>query len=272
MASKTSSLPLLSLPRELRDHIYSYLLLLSSAPAPKSPDDAGRRQENPCDIIPPHCAAVHYQLPTLRSPISALLCTSHQVHDEAHAAIIHHSKTHPDGLRSYLDCMIEGVNLWPTWLSLQAPAQYVRHITVDIRCFGDPNKIRFRSNLGITPIARQLLKLLWMYFANGPKFLGGELRPRQRPQSCKNTLDSLTLNYVPQSRDYLRASGEDGNWAEEEDFEYTESNDTSDLEIVVGRLISMPWLKDLVRRLRLTIFGVTVIDRHIQTSETAKPP
>lgn len=153
------------------------------------------------------------------------------------------------------------VSLWPTWVSNPAPAQYVQHVTVDIRRFGyDYEEMDFMDlEFTIGTPSRQLLMLLKQYFANGAKFLSGEkmecVASFQGPEECKNTLDTLTVNYVPRDEGCESARGPEDNWTEMEDLEYHETADIRGLEYVVGKLANSGLLSRRVRQLCLIMYG-----------------
>lgn len=281
----TSPFLFLNLPRELRDRVYFQVLLSPITPASTSPDEAGPRQEFRISLWNPE-SAISYDSTFPRSSTSALLCASHQIHDETHAAIVSYNKVHPEGLTYHLDCMIRGDafgpggGLWPTWVSLPAPVRYVRYVKVDIRCFGDLKLIRFIGvpgvRLSIDIRSRLLLRLLWQFFANGHGFSTANPSFQQSPQLFMNTLDSLTVKYVPRPGTHQGSSFlEDLSL-----YDYMWGSDLEALSLVlcqdlaeaclmhrlkktVQKLIDWKFLSGRVRRLRLIVLEGATHDENI---------
>ncbi len=135
----------LSLPLELRDHIYYYLLSSASTQVPTSPDDGYLRHTRRC--IPRLCYGntntIYYKHHSYSSA-SALLCTSHQLHDEVREAVLFHNRLRSKGIIYRLDIMLRSEDkdfgLYSTWLSIPAPVQYMQHLEIGLRWFNKPKE------------------------------------------------------------------------------------------------------------------------------------
>lgn len=113
----------LSLPREIRDLIYTALLQSPNSP-PSSPEEAGPRLRK---------SGVLYSVEQIPEVLyAALLRCNRQISAEFHECLFACQSI--QGLR--LDCMIKGYAVWPTWISFPFPeARNIGNIDVDLRLF-----------------------------------------------------------------------------------------------------------------------------------------
>lgn len=168
-ASLATHSAFLSLPREIRDHIYNDVLE-SSIPPPASPASAVDRWENDNPWGADH--GIVYE----RRPASifclGLLCCKRQIAAEMRAAIARKSKEPEGGITYKLDIMVQHMQLWPTWISVPASPQHMRHVEVEIRIF-TYSDLEFRYDRRHMPgaVAMHLLPLLSGFFTHGPLFI-----------------------------------------------------------------------------------------------------
>ncbi|KAJ8117304.1 hypothetical protein OPT61_g1464 [Boeremia exigua] len=120
---------LLSLPREIRDHIIEYVIL-SCKELPEDPahdvqprDDAPGQGALRLPIISPQTYSA-----------AGLLATNHQLRDETH------NRLQQIKLSYVLDVMVVDNELWPTWICCpsQAPGM-IDTIRISLRFFSKPN-------------------------------------------------------------------------------------------------------------------------------------
>jgi hypothetical protein len=179
----------LDLPRELRDHIYAYVLVTEDAP-PESPeavvdrgDGTGKSPIDHSDLgLYERDLGIYYDRKPLRYACAGLLYSNRQVSAEMEDSIMHKSQIGGQaGVNYKIDCMVYRDQVWPTWTSLPTPPKYVHNIDVDIRMFDDSRSslIRFR-----------LLRLMGQFFQHGPEFVDrGQLRHPIH-------VDALTFTFV----------------------------------------------------------------------------
>ena len=116
-----SNSSLLSLPREIRDLIYTALLQIPNDP-PTSPEEAGPRLEK---------WWIHYPLQRYPEAVfAALLRCNHQISDEFREVLSARQPT----TDFRLDCMIKELDAWPTWILLPCPStREIGILNVDLR-------------------------------------------------------------------------------------------------------------------------------------------
>lgn len=188
-ASSTRHVTFLSLPRELRDHIYN-AVLGTSIPPPASPASAVDRWENGNPWGADH--GIVYE----RRPASifclGLLCCNRQISGEMKSAIARKCDGSEGGVTYKLDIMVQHMQLWPTWTSIPASPQHMRHVEVEIRIF-TYSDLKFRYDRRHMPgaVAMHLLRLLSGFLTHGPLFI-----PQSKPLSYVLHAESLTVNLI----------------------------------------------------------------------------
>ncbi|KAI9711413.1 MAG: hypothetical protein M1812_007158 [Candelaria pacifica] len=157
----------------------------------------------------------------------------------------------------------------------------MRHATVSIRCFGGLKLVRFIGvpgvRLSIAIRSRLLLRLLWQFFANGHRFSTASPSSQQSPQLLMNTLDSLTVKYVPRPGTHQGPSFlEDLSlydhimWGSDLEAlspllcqDLAEACLMHELKKTVQKLVDWKFLSGRVRRLRLILFKGATHDENI---------
>ena len=126
---------LLSIPREIRDLIYTALLQIPNDP-PTSPEEAGPRFRKGSSL---------YSVERYPEAIyAALLRCNRQLRDEFQEVLFARQP-----VRDFrLDCMIKSDGLWPTWILLPCPGtRDIGVLNVDLRLFnvghGDDQYVQF---------------------------------------------------------------------------------------------------------------------------------
>ncbi|KAL8848851.1 MAG: hypothetical protein Q9221_006147 [Calogaya cf. arnoldii] len=199
---------LLTIPREVRDEIYS-LLLDSSDDPPLSPNEAGLRYEEVTHDRPLRNRRVYYPPPTTcKGPTSALSQCNRQLRHEIVDFI---TKTHlTKGGTCELDVMVKGCMLWPTWTKLLHSVVRMEHLEVNLRLFNfrDGGGV-FWGDGGPGSIFVVLFRLLNRLLHHGPRFLYSD----GDNQSLE--LQTLTLNVLPGYGEVL--SPDDAWFKDEED-------------------------------------------------------
>lgn len=185
------------LPRELRDHIYAYVLATEDAP-PESPEAVVDRGDgtgkSPIDHsnlgLYERDLGIYYDRKPLRYTCAGLLYSNRQVSAEMEDSIMHKSQIRGQaGVNYKIDCMVYRNQVWPTWTSLPVPPKYVHNIDVDVRMFGGGRR-PFIGDGGLTPVAFRLLRLMGQFFQHGPEFVDrGQLRHPIH-------VDALTFTFV----------------------------------------------------------------------------
>lgn len=114
---------LLSIPREIRDLIYTALFQIPNDPPP-SPEEAGPRFRN---------GSTFYSVDLYPEAVyAALLRCSHQIRGEFQEALFARQPI----LDCRLDCMIKDDDVWPTWVLLPCPGtKDVGILNFDLRLF-----------------------------------------------------------------------------------------------------------------------------------------
>ena len=123
----SNSPSLLSIPREIRDLIYKELLYIPII-TPPSPSDPGLRFHEPFK------GDYYFKLSSERFPthfhLNLLLC-NHQLHTEFLEFL---DTTHSVWEYAKLDCMTEGLDMWPTWTICPADrSPKIRNLDIDLR-------------------------------------------------------------------------------------------------------------------------------------------
>lgn len=177
----------LSLPRELRDHIYN-AVLETATPPPASPASAVDRWENDNPWGADHGIVYERRLASIFC--LGLLCCNRQISGEMKSAIARKTNDPEGGVTYKLDIMVQHMQLWPSWTSIPASPQHVRHVEVDIRIF-TYSDLEFRCDHRYMPgaVAMHLLRLLSGFLAHGPLFI-----PHSKPLPNILRLETLTVN------------------------------------------------------------------------------
>ncbi|KAG4439722.1 hypothetical protein IFR05_004800 [Cadophora sp. M221] len=176
-------MPLLQIPRELRDHILSLLVLSTAVVAPpESPvnpddreklDDIGRRGWSSGGIV-------LYSKDTQMKGIPTL-AINQQLRKETLAVISH---LNLPSLRSYkLDVMIvEDTSLWPTWLYVPTTTTMVEEVHVTFRIMGASTRRRcgYSGGDGGPP------EIIWAFYNLLERFLLVGPVARQEKRHDKN--------------------------------------------------------------------------------------
>ncbi|CAL8582082.1 hypothetical protein XPA_007759 [Xanthoria parietina] len=185
---------LLTLPREIRDEIYTLLLNSSNVP-PTSPEETGLRyREAVEDDVFSHRNVFYPPPTTWKGHTSALLQCNRQLRQEIVDATA--SARLQQGGTCKLDVMLKGCMLWPTWTKLLHPTGKMEHLEVNLRLFdvnGGGGLFWGCGGPGLTFVV--LFRLLNRLLHHGPRFLYDE----RDNQSLE--IQTLTLNV-------LRGSGE----------------------------------------------------------------
>ncbi|KAL8771970.1 MAG: hypothetical protein Q9209_002634 [Squamulea sp. 1 TL-2023] len=181
--------PFFTLPREVRDEIYTFLLLSPIDP-PRSPEQAGVRYredirdywENRSVLYPPHFAN--------NGPASALSQCNHQLRREILELSTNRSLT--KGTKFELDIMLKDCMLWPTWINLYFPVAKMDHLQANLRLFDvKTGAILFWGNGGPGQSFVVLFSLLNRLLYHGPRFIYKE------GETKGLKIDVLTLNLLP---------------------------------------------------------------------------
>lgn len=183
---------LLSLPRELRDQIYGYLLD-AYRKVPISPLFPGpRRFRRGKDGT---LRDISYSTPSPDTGIIALSETSQQLHQEV--LQVAHKPSRLDNLNAELDIMVKGYIMWPTWttLPLLTSNDATLNINVNLRIFSTES---FRENDGWPrqPGAafRSLLTLLCQFIYNGASFKPPPSKPNMEPEKRHRRINTLSIH------------------------------------------------------------------------------
>ncbi|KAL8654149.1 MAG: hypothetical protein Q9226_003547 [Calogaya cf. arnoldii] len=128
---------LFTLPREVRDEIYT-LVLNSPAPPPVSPKEAGPRYrakvKDSWNIERYDPRSVFYPLPTKHvGTVTALAQCNRQLRKELQD--FGTSSYLTKNLTYEIDAMLQGERLWLTWTNLPYPATKIDHLGVNLRLF-----------------------------------------------------------------------------------------------------------------------------------------
>lgn len=115
---------LLSLPRELRDNVYIFLLH-EKRQAPEDPSQPGERDADSSTISYERCSP--------RPGLLQLKLCSKQIHSEVSDIILkHQDQLSP---QAQLDIMVKGSILYPTWTFLPLKPNLYSKISVSLRLF-----------------------------------------------------------------------------------------------------------------------------------------
>ncbi len=118
----SNSANFLSLPRELRDIIYSYLVY-ESRPPPEDPEHAGDREFQ---------SKIYFEARSHKPALLQLKLCNWQLHDEVHDALDKHAiSDHGPAL----DIMVRGSSIWPTWIALPTTPHLDPTVNVSLRLF-----------------------------------------------------------------------------------------------------------------------------------------
>ncbi|KAL8910051.1 MAG: hypothetical protein Q9171_004646 [Xanthocarpia ochracea] len=180
--------PLFTLPREIRDDIYSLLLNWPNDP-PASPAAAGLRYREAVGTWGDR--SVFYPPPTIYcEPASALSQCSRQIRQELYELVTNGNLT--KSVTCQLDVMLKGCMLWPTWTNLPYPLRKMDHLQADLRLFDvkDGSSL-FWGNGGPGLVFIVLFSLLNRLLHHGPRFIHKEWELRGLE------VDMLTINMLP---------------------------------------------------------------------------
>lgn len=143
---------LLSLPRELRDLVYLYLVLESRQP-PNDPDHAGEREFH---------SKINFEARSPRPALLQLKLCNRQIYAEVHDTLIKHASHDPDPAR--LDVMVKGSVIYPTWIFLPSTTCLHPIYDIDLRLF----ETRNRGSEFSTGAYRALWSLFNLLVSRGP--------------------------------------------------------------------------------------------------------
>ncbi|KAL8727193.1 MAG: hypothetical protein Q9166_006230 [cf. Caloplaca sp. 2 TL-2023] len=195
-----------TLPREVRDSIYTLVLSTPTDPL-SSPREAGLRYKEEvgggwdirCVFYPPPS--------TFHGPASALSQCSHKIRQEVSELVTKRSLT--KGVTYELDVMLKGGMLWPTWINLPYPVTKMDHLQANLRLFD----VRDGDGLfwgaggpGLTFVV--LFSLLNRLLHHGPRFL------YKKGMTQGLEIDQLTINVMPGYGKVLQP--DDGRFRDEE--------------------------------------------------------
>lgn len=186
--------PFMDLTRELRDHVYGFLLQSSRTP-PISPEHGGARKypnEDDEEILE---TCNRYPAEDLESTGTSLQLTCRQVHDEVQEAIsrLKRSKSLPYRLDLM---MLDETMLYPTWLAFPALVDEIPRLEVGFRLFGDVEgkQSAMKGGCGGPPLLIwSLFKLMERFLLRGPDFLA----PREPTRYQR--MEELVVNVVTPS-------------------------------------------------------------------------
>ena len=157
---------LLTLPREVRDKIYSLVLSIPAAP-PVSPTEAGVRYE---ERVNGNRKVLYPVLSTYNGNTLNLLHCNRQIRQELCDYLKNPRITRE--ITYELDLMLQGCTLWPTWTNLPYPATAMEHLEVNLRLFN----VEYGGGLfwgsggpGLTFVV--LFRALNRLLHHGPRFL-----------------------------------------------------------------------------------------------------
>lgn len=223
----SNSPSLLSIPREIRDLIYKELLCIPII-TPPSPSDPGLRFHEPFK------GDYYFKLSSERFPthshLNLLLC-NHQLHTEFLEFL---DTTHSVWEYAKLDCMTEGLDMWPTWTICPADrSPKIRNLDIDLRVW----------NMG--PLYARLLppSISWYAFSRLLHRLlkyGPTLRFTGHGANMIS-VDTISIQILPQAPD-------------EEHSEYDEDSELEKIGNKFEKFIQLQLLEDFsgeVARLKL---------------------
>lgn len=141
-----------ALPRELRDLIYTFLII-DTRPPPDDPDHAGKRHLH---------SNIYFQANSPRPALLQLKLCNKQVYTEVHEALGEHDFHAPRPAR--LDIMVKGSVIWPTFTYLPNTFQLHPIYDIDLRLFEAKN----RGSEFSTGAYRALWSLFNLLVSKGP--------------------------------------------------------------------------------------------------------
>ena len=212
----TDHFRLLSLPREIRDAIYS-AIVHTPRDLPDSPDEAGPRLKRKCATI--WNRAVYYPIGPSSWPAHvALIQCSRQVRSETLEVLNRENRR----LTCRLDCMLKRLALWPTWISYPGLPQNIDNLEMTFRLFD----VRDGGNLcrGRDGPGSMFVPLSWIlnnFIHHGPQFI------HTGPLTHTPRLESLMINI----------SYEDRTWSEHELSDHQRSVDRHNIFENVARMV-----------------------------------
>ncbi|KAL8877376.1 MAG: hypothetical protein Q9192_008681 [Flavoplaca navasiana] len=162
---------LFSLPHEIRDAIYDFVLNSSGNP-PSCPQHAGVRYEEVIDIglYGPELAGVIYPLlNTYYGPGSALSQVNRRLRQELHDFI---TNPHLTRIITYkLDAMLQGTRLWLSWTSVPPSMSKIDNLEIDLRILDTQDDAFFsRDSPRFHTIFLVLLRAINRLLNHGPSF------------------------------------------------------------------------------------------------------
>jgi hypothetical protein len=162
----------LTLPREIRNQIYFFVIHLERD-APQSPlheSVLGRykikdKQSRRRDFEPVHYESGNYWL-----SYTSLLCANRQVQAELQEAVV--AVQNAGNLMYKVDLMVSGQAIYPTWLSVPAPAKHLAELVVDYRRVDCTKGAKWVGNGGPGLMTQRLARILSRFIVHGPAFFG----------------------------------------------------------------------------------------------------
>ena len=163
----------LRLPRELRDLIYS-TILLSRREAPESPADASSRwleqnflNRDGCGEFDRGLHGIRYEGSFAGHACASLLQCNRQISQETKEAI----KFQAASSRYRIDLMFTPLDMWPTWIMLPAPLTYLESVEVDFRICDKEMYMGWSSSHHYDISMQNFLRLLSQFIVRGPRFI-----------------------------------------------------------------------------------------------------
>ncbi|KAI4275646.1 MAG: hypothetical protein LQ337_003077 [Flavoplaca oasis] len=194
----SSQTTIFSLPREIRDAIYDFVLNSPRTP-PSCPQQAGVRYEEAIEIEDPvhELASVLYPSPNSHHGCaSALLQVSRQLRQESHDFITNPHLT--SSVTYKLDAMHQGPRLWLSWTTVPHSMSKIENLEIDLRIL-DP--LDARSFLRDAPRPQTVVTLLYRtinrLLNHGPSF-------RYQDDTHGLKVDTLTIHLLHRYDKLLR--------------------------------------------------------------------
>ncbi|KAI1206126.1 uncharacterized protein F4807DRAFT_238081 [Annulohypoxylon truncatum] len=192
---------LLSLPQELRDHIFTLVCLdARSEPQPSTYRRECRRtcERQSYSIAPLARDRVWFERPSFRNPLLPLLLVNRQVHREARDALRRMNR--PPNYAIDIAFLKDGT-LWPTWLSVPKLQRSLGNVYAQFRIFDVPEHLQPHAmgdpycsdKPGPPPIVWLFYHLLAGFLRNGPVVSDRD------SDSGGFTVQNLILDFLPAS-------------------------------------------------------------------------
>jgi len=184
---------LLSLPREIRNNVYSVLIELPNE-TPISPDAAGPRFSTVRERGNLWNPQILYPVDTRpNAAYACLLQCNRQLRSEFLETL--GSRQNIPGQIHRLDCMLKDHTFWPTWILFPGPPHTMQQVEMDFRLWGIGSGIGyFGGDGGPGSAVRPLFELLNRFVHHGPRFIYAQ------PLQNNIRLERLMINIRPMDR------------------------------------------------------------------------